>query len=720
MARSSVIFQFGQRFWDAVGDLNPQLLRELRGRLRWLPVAMALGLSLLVQAGVLLSFSAALPGSVALEDLTLTTYPQLEWDRLSGFPEPIRTTLLPEEMPDRDQLENTSLFVKGLQNSAPVLGKSAIPTLETTPKIEVGDRLIAINGSPVLSLWESLAVPHPEDMHWAYLEQVQTQIRGTSQLSLDPSTQNKVGTFVELTLARPSGEQFTAQLPRVGITYRSNPYCLSSADGDTQCLTTPDGKSFVVDWRQWFQDLFKVMTAILTVSLMGIGVFWVSTNLVEEHRRGTFNFLRLSPRSPLTLLAGKYLGVPICLYLAIGLALPLHFFAGVLGGHSLGHLLGFYGVLGMATLSTYLLATALSLNTPNPGLLAMQPWLLASGITLLNFITWQIVHYAGLHTQTNSVPILWFTFFSPFFSLIYFATDEAVRAAESGINVAFGHFRVNFWEYLLFMALHGWAWCKLLTHGIQRRYHNPRATFLRRTWSYPLTIAVMGLVLGLSKLRSESFDSLTSYGLMIAVLVFLYFMVLEMLLTGDRQSLLDWLRFRHEKRSTHAWKSLGQALLRDDKSPITLAIAANLLIAAALFLPWFSYLALPLWTSPVGLVIPLLATLLFMGSILLSVLVNQMLLLLRWKKAALQVGGNLVAFVFPGLTLLTGVALESGSSASTIFGLPSVVAALAFPVALLSLVLPVLAAIHLRQCVVMGRSESHLLFQDRARSQSIG
>ncbi|MEM9487405.1 MAG: hypothetical protein AAGA83_27375, partial [Cyanobacteria bacterium P01_F01_bin.116] len=54
---------------DRLGDLNPQLMRELKGRLKRFPVITAIVLSVLCQIAIIVGFWTALPGAVVLKDM---------------------------------------------------------------------------------------------------------------------------------------------------------------------------------------------------------------------------------------------------------------------------------------------------------------------------------------------------------------------------------------------------------------------------------------------------------------------------------------------------------------------------------------------------------------------------------------------------------------------------------------------------------------------------
>ena len=62
MVMAKFLTALGPDQLDRLGDLNPQLLRELKGRLKRFPMLVAIGLSLLLQLGMMVIFSMHLPG----------------------------------------------------------------------------------------------------------------------------------------------------------------------------------------------------------------------------------------------------------------------------------------------------------------------------------------------------------------------------------------------------------------------------------------------------------------------------------------------------------------------------------------------------------------------------------------------------------------------------------------------------------------------------------
>ena len=119
---------------DRLGNWNPQLLREWKGRLKPLPVILALALSLLMQVGLVFSFGLMLPQSVDFHDLSTTTYPEVEFD-----------------VRDNDLIisQVNPVSVVLVQSSSEVLVQSSS---EVPQPINPGDRVVSINNQPVPDL----------------------------------------------------------------------------------------------------------------------------------------------------------------------------------------------------------------------------------------------------------------------------------------------------------------------------------------------------------------------------------------------------------------------------------------------------------------------------------------------------------------------------------------------------------------------------------------
>lgn len=95
------------------------------------------------------------------------------------------------------------------------------------------------------------------------------------------------------------------------------------------CYAQNEAGSWVINWQLWWLDLFIILSIIGIFALLVIGTYLLIADTVREEERGTLNFIRLTPQSAGSVLLGKILGVPILVYTAIALLLPLHLVAGL-------------------------------------------------------------------------------------------------------------------------------------------------------------------------------------------------------------------------------------------------------------------------------------------------------------------------------------------------------------------------------------------------------
>ena len=685
---------------DRLGDWNPQLLREWKGRLKRFPVVAAIGISLLVQGVLMLSSVSMLPGPVVSKDLVVSTYPQFRWDGIAA----LDSALQPEvTLPDGQTLTLTSsILVERLDQQSPIGGDLAAGE-QALQQLQIGDRLIAINGEPVIFNTDD----ERQQLSFHVNQRITNQL---SPISVDSGQGFRDS--VELTLLRPDQELFMVSLPRITLTNHHNRYCLYG-DSYQGCDVTPDGQFYQIDWRKWYGDGFWAITVAMVFSLMGIGVFLLGSNLAEEKRRGTLNFIRLSPRSAANILAGKLLGVPVCLYLAIALALPLHGFLGLGAGYSIGHGLGLYGAIASQTVVFYLAALLVSLCITHPMLLGLQPWLMAAGVTLFQWIVLVALELPwGLPHIDASGAWLWSVFFSPLVSLAYFAPLTDAAYYEKVVdNLALGLFRINFAEYTVLTVLHAMGWTYLLGQASVRRFRQATRPLLPRALSYGLTLGVMAVLLGLTETDANAYyldEHLTA----IVCLFLVYFTLLTLSLVCDRQTLQDWARFRHT-RPKHIRMALWKDLLWGEESSPLLAIALNLLMATILFVGWFFWNYGDRMDTPEALQVFALIVAMAVGSLFFATLASQVVLLLPRKKNGFWFGAtsSISAVAFPCLTALLVIAqAEFYPHITTLLGMESELGLFTLTVGLMAMVTTGLGFCHYRQLAISGRSElQHLL-----------
>ena len=521
MSSFTVFKTLGAKLFDRLGDRNPQLLRELKGRLRRWPLLLTVGLSLCVQLVMVVGFSLALPGPVIVEDLALSTYPQIFWEETSN--ESPVAIVLPGQP---SQTVTPNLWVSDIEVREPVRGDKTLG-LRAAEQIQRGDRLVAIDG---------------QSAHYR-LESIAGSILGYPQ-KMSPAGQQQINNTVDLTLYRPEQNlTFNVQIPRVALPHIYGRYCIKN--DNNYCMATPEQQLYQIHWESWYQDIFLTSTILIVFPLIGGGIFMISSNLAEEKRRGTLNFLRLSPRSSISILTGKLLGVPICLYLAIALELPLHWVTGLSAGYGAVYLFGLDVAIISQTLLFYLFALFFILSIPHGKFLGSQAAVLATLAILFNLIILAIFNPWNTPPEFGaSNPFLWAIFFSPFTHLAYFFTPEPAKDIGAGLNLSLGIFQVNFFEYTLVTVVNAWGWSLLLGQGLQRRFQNPQRPLLERSWSYPITAIFVIVILGLTAGQASS---LANDIAAVASLTVLYFIALPNVLAADRQAFQDWVRFRHTR-----------------------------------------------------------------------------------------------------------------------------------------------------------------------------
>ncbi|WP_254567163.1 hypothetical protein, partial [Oscillatoria sp. HE19RPO] len=390
---------------------------------------------------------------------------------------------------------------------------------------------------------------------------------------------------------------FISQIPAPDAHYGA--YCISQNNG--YCL---------FNLLQWWEDLNQVFYWILPLVLVSGGVYLLIADLAREERRGTLNFIRVSPQSSQSILIGKLLGVPVLLYLAVAIALPSYAITAMVAQIPLVEVLSFYVVL---TALCGLFYSAAALFT----LMGGHQALVGAGLTL-GTLWWLMYHefyYYGKDWATHH----WFGF------------------TLNGDNL----FNVRLFALLNCAIFTYWIW-----QGLHRRFRNPAATMISKKQSYALVFCLNILLLGLvtSSVKSDLaiylwFDRL----FFISTLNLFLLLGLIAALSPPRQTLLDWARYAHQANR----QSVLQDLIWGEKSPAPVAIAICATIVALVFIPWVL-----LW--PQGM-LPKLQAIAAVGFYVILTAIYavlaQIMLLLKSKKRALWATGVVAAAI--GVPLLT-------------------------------------------------------------------
>ncbi len=361
---------------------------------------------------------------------------------------------------------------------------------------------------------------------------------------------------------------------------------------ETECILTNGHPT--IDWSYWWLDIFLWLSFISVFALLTIGIYLLINDLTQEERRGTLNFIRLSPQSTYKIFVGKLLGVPSLLYWGTILAIPLHLCAGLSAQIPVWIIFSFYGIVAASCLFFY--SAAMLFGLVSSGLNGFQSWL-GSGLvlTLLGF-TSQMLYRPNylINIQVTD----WFNLFSPMVYIPYM-----VFHSPSVVEIAKGHFSYENllgWEWYNlpigqsivilaslilgnYICWTGWIWL-----GLLRYFRNPEAIFKKRQ-SYLFVACFEVIILGFLFLEKSSSNYLSFLNFLILNL--LMFLGLIMMLSPQRQNLQDWARYQQKSIGQKWWKqSLISDLLWGEKSPAILAIAINFIIAIipTLFLILFS------------------------------------------------------------------------------------------------------------------------------------
>jgi hypothetical protein len=323
--------------------------------------------------------------------------------------------------------------------------------------------------------------------------------------------------------------------------------------------------NFRINWQLWRSDVFNCQSWMLALGLVLGSVYALVADLVREDKRGTLNFIRLSPQSAPKIFFGKLLGVPILVYLAAILMLPLHMGFGLSAGATGLLLVSWYATIGAiwflfaSTAILYVLLGGVQaiVTTIGTGFLLWLPLIVVNAYLggTVNRADW-------IAKQSNR--IAWF----------------GLPMNSSAIWIyAFGTCSCAIASY--------WVW-----QAIERRYLNPTATAIGKQQSYLINFCLQIWVAGftLPLIFADPAQYFTNRQTF-TIFAFVDFMALGLsifLLLPSKQAVQDWSRHRRERANggRKFWRrDLVRDLLANDKSPALLTIAINVGMAMAVWLP---------------------------------------------------------------------------------------------------------------------------------------
>jgi hypothetical protein len=443
---------------------------------------------------------------------------------------------------------------------------------------------------------------------------------------------------------------FTSKLPTDDILIPPNEtlskvyssYCLGEVDYGNQRLCQTDLLNhWVINWQLLWLDIFMWLSIIGFFTLLIAGTYLLAADIVKEENRGTFNFIRLSPQSATTILQGKILGVPSLIYLGLFLALPLQFVAGLNALIPLNLILAFDLTVIAAGLFFY--SAGLLLSLINFGIPGFKSWL-ASGVVLFFLCcTMSIIFNAFAVTNT---PADWLSFFNPGRVLAYLVDASYISQLTANYadltalkDIVF--YGQTLWTKPLtgigFILFNYGLWTYFIWQGLQRRFHNPQSTLLSKSTSYWLTGCFVAMALGFALQKTESYH-MESNLVFLYCLLSIYFLGLIAALSPHRQTLHDWARYRHQmKRGGHL---LGKELVLGDKSPSSVAIALNLILAVVYILP-----SLFLFDRNNEMVNVFWTLVITSNILLLCAIIAQLMLAMKNQKRAVWATSTIVALI---------------------------------------------------------------------------
>jgi MFS family permease len=341
-------------------------------------------------------------------------------------------------------------------------------------------------------------------------------------------------------------------------------YCQFSTDDyrSTDICKVDAANSFKINWQAWRSDIFICLSWILGMGSILGSVYTLVADLVREEKRGTLNFIRLSPQSAQKIAIGKILGVPVLVYLAAAMMLPLHLYFGFAAGATLPLLASWYAAIGAMWL---LLSSASVLYVLLGGVQAIVT-AIAVGFPLYvpifavnKFLSGTIDHNKWL---TNSNHYSWF-----------------------GLAIFNNAIWLNVWMTGCCLVASYWVW-----QALERRYLNPAVTAISKSQSYLVNLCFQILMAGfVIPLIPQSFWDKQNGIASFAVMDFTVLLLLIPLLLPGKQVLQDWSRHRRERlNQPHRkfWqRELIQDLIGNDKSPALLAIGINIGMAIVWWIP---------------------------------------------------------------------------------------------------------------------------------------
>jgi hypothetical protein len=331
-----------------------------------------------------------------------------------------------------------------------------------------------------------------------------------------------------------------------------------------QCKIDGSSGNFKINWQTWRSDVFICLSWILPLGLLLGSVYTLVADLVQEEKRGTLNFIRLSPQSAQKIFIGKILGVPMLVYFAAALMVPLHLWMGLSAQAGILTLASWYATLG-----------------------AM--WFLLSSTSVL------YVLLGGVQAIVTVIAVA-FPLCAPIALINAFLSGTINGEQWLKDNDRISWFGLNIDSSAACFYIFITGCCLVASYGIwqalERRYLNPTATVIGKYQSYFINFCLQLWIAGFTV--PLIFVAATKYWVTrqtlsgFAIVDFMALLLLIPMLLPSKQALQDWSRYRRERtqqRRKFIQQDLLQDLIGNDKSPAILTIAINVGMAMVAWIP---------------------------------------------------------------------------------------------------------------------------------------
>lgn len=436
---------------------------------------------------------------------------------------------------------------------------------------------------------------------------------------------------------------------------------------------------WVINWQVFWFDIFVTCSLTGIALLLIIGTYLLVSNILTEQKQGTLNLIRLSPQPAGNIFLGKILGVPILLYIYVALGLPLQIISALQAQIPLSLLItfdlailascGFFYSFGLLlslvipkainavvitiAIAVFLLfTTQLKILSPSFNTQTAFDWLLIFNPNNLIIYLGQITGIPNHHLNYSDFSI---------FSNAFFTAHDVKEVIEPITLKNLLFYGQALWTKtsvgISMVILNYCLWTYWIWQSLKRHFYNSENTIISKKQSYWITGYFVAISLGFTLQTTASYYLFENI-IVLQCLLLILFLGLIIALSPQHQTLGDWARYgeelhvetdtpRHQKHKSS--NILWRELLFGEKSPSTVAIAINLLIATLYIIP--SLVIFPFGESAIDAFWSLILS---MGAILCYSAIAQWLLLMKNNQRVIFASATILALIIvPPLLLVT-------------------------------------------------------------------